>query len=85
LINPKAWVMVVGAVTTFLPPNPAMADLGLLAGVFCLVNAPTIASWAGFGVVLRRWLTDPLTVRLFNITMAGLLLLSLYPLAADWF
>jgi threonine/homoserine/homoserine lactone efflux protein len=84
LVNPKAWVMVVGAVTTYLPPDPDMADLGLLAGVFCLVNAPTIASWVGFGTALRRWLADPVTVRLFNVTMAGLLVLSLYPLVADW-
>jgi threonine/homoserine/homoserine lactone efflux protein len=32
------------------------------------------------GSLLRRWLEDPLRLRLFNVGMAALLVASLYPL-----
>lgn len=45
-----------------------------------MLNAPSVAVWAAFGTTLRRWLTDARYVRIFNLTMAALLVLSLQPL-----
>jgi threonine/homoserine/homoserine lactone efflux protein len=39
-----------------------------------------VCVWAGFGSVLRNVLRVPRWLRLFNWGMAGLLVLSLYPL-----
>jgi threonine/homoserine/homoserine lactone efflux protein len=78
-VNPKAWVMVVGAVTTYVPHDGFSRNVFLVAAVFGLVNAPAILVWAGFGVALRRILSDVRRMRAFNIAMALLLVLSLYP------
>lgn len=78
--NPKAWIMALGALATYLPPEPDLTAVVLLASVFALVNAPCVGLWALFGVSLRRILTKPASVRLFNGGMALLLTLSLYPI-----
>jgi threonine/homoserine/homoserine lactone efflux protein len=82
-MNPKAWVMAVGAIAAYMPSNGGFADVALVSSLFALVNAPSVAVWAAFGAMLRRWLTDTRYVRIFNIAMAMLLLLSLYPLIVE--
>ncbi|HYE00963.1 MAG TPA: LysE family translocator [Alphaproteobacteria bacterium] len=79
-VNPKAWVMKLGAITTYTPQDGFFVNILVVGLVFYLVNLPSIASWAGFGVAMRRLLSSPAQVRAFNITMAALLVLSLYPL-----
>ncbi|MBV9782256.1 MAG: LysE family translocator [Acidisphaera sp.] len=79
-VNPKAWVIVLGAVTTYTPRDDFFRNVVLVALAFAVVNAPSVAIWAGFGVALRRWLNRPGRIRIFNVTMALLLVLSLYPL-----
>ena len=78
-VNPKAWMMVVGAVTTYAPRDGFGQNLVLLALVLGLVNAPSICVWAGCGTALRPLLSHPGRVRVFNVTMALLLVLSLVP------
>jgi threonine/homoserine/homoserine lactone efflux protein len=77
-VNPKAWAISLGAVTAFVSPNEFFAGVVIVTAVFALINLPCIASWAGFGVVLRRFLNRAWTLRAFNVTMAALLVLSLY-------
>jgi threonine/homoserine/homoserine lactone efflux protein len=77
-VNPKAWAMALGAVTVYAPQGDA-AQIGLVALVFSLVNLPTITLWAWAGEGLRGWLADPRRLRAFNLTMAALLVASLWP------
>lgn len=79
-VNPKAWVMALGAVTTYLPQAFHASDAALLAGVFGVVNLPCVAVWAAFGTAMRQVLQNPKSVRVFNIVTAGLLVLSLVPI-----
>ncbi|KQQ45280.1 lysine transporter LysE [Duganella sp. Leaf126] len=79
-VNPKAWMMIVGAISTYLPAPAQLNDVGLLALVFLLVGIVCVGAWALFGVVMRRFLHDPRSVRIFNVSMALLLLASLYPI-----
>ena len=79
-INPKAWAMALGAIAAFVSPETFVASVVVVTIVFAAINLPCIASWAGFGVVLRRFLDRPWTLRVFNITMAVLLVASLYPM-----
>ena len=79
-VNPKAWIMVVGAATTYAPRDGFGRNVVLLAILLGLVNVPSICVWAGFGTVLRPLLSHTGRVRLFNIVMAMLLLASLLPL-----
>ena len=51
-----------------------------VALLMAAINAPCVGIWAAFGVGLRRFLTEPSRLRVFNVTMAGLLVLSLYPI-----
>ncbi|WP_421739176.1 LysE family translocator [Caulobacter sp.] len=82
-LNPKAWAMAVGAATTYTPEGSGSETVLLLAGTFMLVGAPCSAAWAGFGQVMRRYLDRPAVLRAFNVTMAALLVASLYPLFVD--
>ncbi|CAG2317478.1 MULTISPECIES: LysE family translocator [Burkholderia] len=81
-VNPKAWMMVLTAATTV----QLSADYGMNAAwmsvVFILIGFPCICLWAAFGLGLRRFLSNPRALRIFNVTMAVLLILSLYPLVA---
>jgi threonine/homoserine/homoserine lactone efflux protein len=79
-VNPKAWVMAVSAVTTYLPHAFGVPDVLLLALVFGAVGAPCIAAWASCGVAMRRVLQNPRSVRIFNGGCAALLVASLYPI-----
>jgi threonine/homoserine/homoserine lactone efflux protein len=78
-INPKAWAMALSAVSTYAVVDGHTANAAAVALIFGGVGLPTIATWALFGVWLRRFLSEPANVRTFNWTMAVLLVLSLWP------
>jgi len=82
-VNPKAWAMALSTVTTYTPEGSGWTIVPLLAGTFMLVGAPCSAAWAGFGQGLRPFLDRPAVLRTFNVTMAALLVVSLYPLFVD--
>jgi len=44
-----------------------------------VIGLPCICLWAAFGTSLRRFLSNPRRLRAFNIVMATLLVLSMYP------
>lgn len=77
-VNPKAWAMALGAVSAYVV-EPSPLAYASVAGVFALVNLPSVSVWAGAGQAVRRWLEGPGRLRGFNWTMAGLLVLSLWP------
>ena len=79
-INPKAWVIALGAVTTYLPAQHSFWQLLVLVLVLGLINFPSTGSWALFGSSMRRFLQNPKFLRLFNAVAAFALVLSLYPL-----
>jgi threonine/homoserine/homoserine lactone efflux protein len=82
-INPKAWAMALSAVTTYAPPAHYVANVAVIAAVFAAINIPCVTTWAAFGMGLRRFLDQPKVLRAFNLLMAALLVLSLYPIVAD--
>ncbi|HUR44177.1 MAG TPA: LysE family translocator [Aestuariivirga sp.] len=79
-VNPKAWVMAVTAIATYTLPNEYLWSVLLVGMVFGAVNLPSVSAWALFGTGLRHVLSNPRVLRVFNITMAVLLVLSLAPL-----
>jgi threonine/homoserine/homoserine lactone efflux protein len=78
-INVKAWAMALGLAATYVPAEGYIGNLLIGCLVFAVINAPCVACWLSFGIALRRFLDRPAALRAFNITMAALLLLSLYP------
>jgi threonine/homoserine/homoserine lactone efflux protein len=82
-INPKAWLMAIGAIALFVPEGlkaseTVLAVLRVLLA-FILGGAPCVLAWGLFGLALARFLTSPARVRVFNVTMAVLLVASMIP------
>jgi threonine/homoserine/homoserine lactone efflux protein len=80
-VNPKAWFMAITAISGYAPQDKGILYGSLVvAGVFACTNLPSITVWAWMGVQVRRWLGSARRLRVFNVTMAVLLIISLYPL-----
>jgi len=82
-VNPKALAMCVGAITTYAARDHLYINVALVALAVTVIGAPCITSWAAFGVGMERVLNRPATMRAFNIGMALLLVLSLYPMLTE--
>ena len=79
-INPKAWVMSLSAATTYSIAGAPVWSALLVSLVFGAVNLPNVSAWALFGSTLRTYLNDPVWLRVFNWSMAALLVASVVPL-----
>jgi threonine/homoserine/homoserine lactone efflux protein len=82
-VNPKAWVMALGAMAVYVRPLHVAADVAAVTLVFGLVTVPAVLTWAAFGHVLRNALRDPQKVRVFNVAMAVLLVASILPMVVE--
>lgn len=73
-VNPKAWVFVLAAVTTFRPPElGVVVGTVAMAGVMMIVVVPCASLWAGAGTVLNRFLVGQRRSRWFRIALGVLL------------
>ena len=83
-VNPKAWIMIIGAIVTYT--NTSMdytLQVGIIALFFLFLGTPCTFMWLGFGTALKRYLANPLHLKMFNVVMASLLLLSLLPVITE--
>ena len=80
-VNPKAWVMSLGIVTTYTTVGGnILLETALIGLVFVPMTLAATGMWGAFGAMLRTWLQSPRALTAFNVTMAFLLVLSLVPL-----
>ena len=77
-VNPKAWSMALTAISVYSPAQ-SFETIALIALIYGLVNLPSVSLWTILGLKLRRWLTNYKRLRIFNFSMAGMLICSLYP------
>jgi threonine/homoserine/homoserine lactone efflux protein len=83
-INGKAWVMASGAIAAFTTVGGVYwVEVSIITAAFLLVAFPCVGVWLVFGAVLRKVLTKALFQRLFNITMAIILVLSVVPVLLE--
>lgn len=78
-VNPKAWTMAITAVSVY----NTMANwhgIAIVSLMFALVNIPSVSLWTYAGQKLQIWLSNPLRVKWFNYSMAGLLAASVVPM-----
>lgn len=76
-VNPKAWVMALGAMTTYLAGDSATYWYLILGLTYGLVGIPSTGVWALIGEKLQILLLhDARRLKLFNITMSLLLVAS---------
>jgi threonine/homoserine/homoserine lactone efflux protein len=82
-VNPKAWVMAVGALATFTTVSGEVIYQALwIAAAFMVVAIPCVGAWLLGGAGLRRLLQKPAYRRWFNWTMGLLLVLSVIPMVS---
>ncbi|WP_322893397.1 MULTISPECIES: LysE family translocator [unclassified Yoonia] len=80
-VNPKAWFMAITAISAYAPQDRGIVVGSLMvAAVFAATNLPAVTIWAWIGVQVRRWLGTARRLRVFNVTMALLLVGSLWPM-----
>jgi len=77
-VNPKAWTMALTAMTLYAPDRSLWAIL-VVTTVFGLINLPSVSLWTLVGQKMQILLTSRIRLRIFNITMAVLLVGSLIP------
>lgn len=72
-VNPKAWVMTIGAISAYTREGEAYwTSVAALSVLFVILGTPAISSWAAFGAGFRAALSDPVTARRVGRTMAVL-------------
>ncbi len=72
-INAKAWVMCISISGQFLDAERPVYSAMVMAAVSMAGGITSASGWAAFGVYLQRWLTSPRHLRLFNYTMAAII------------
>lgn len=82
-VNPKAWAMALTAVSAYTVQSQPLVSLLMVALVFGAINLPSVSAWTMLGTQIRRFLTDPVRLRAFNWTCAGLLMATLWPILSS--
>ncbi|MDA8682967.1 LysE family translocator [Porticoccaceae bacterium] len=83
-VNPKAWVMGTGAISSFTVSNQSMFDqVAFIALTFLVAAAISVSLWLVVGHQLKLWLKNNRYQRWFNFTMAGLLIMSILPVISS--
>jgi len=79
LINPKAWIVVMTVVAAYIPENADFFQAAALLAVFLVATYPGAVIWAIFGEVMSGLLSKPSLRRVFNVSAAILLVISMVP------
>ncbi|WP_415891935.1 LysE family translocator [Neptuniibacter sp. PT8_73] len=79
-VNPKAWVMATGAIAAYTSQDTTMLlQVMVISLSFFVVSFPCVGVWLVCGSGLKRFLKEAKYQRVFNISMALLLVVSVLP------
>jgi threonine/homoserine/homoserine lactone efflux protein len=78
-INPKAWVIAIGALTAYSVSDDYAISVAVVAFAYLAIGMPSSGAWVVFGSAMRKALADPFHARRFNFVMAALLAASVAP------
>lgn len=83
-INPKAWVMATGSISAFTTLGDDIHwQVLLIASIFFIAAIISSISWLVFGRTLKQVLKSIKQQRVFNISMALLLVISVLPVIRE--
>ena len=83
-VNPKALTMVTTTVSLFINSDFAFApQMATMLATAAVITVTAVATWAAFGVVISGLLNTPRRLRVFNVTMALLLVASMLPVFGE--
>jgi threonine/homoserine/homoserine lactone efflux protein len=76
-VNPKAWIMATGAVSTFtLVGRELVPQVLAMGAIFTVVSIPSTTVWTLLGIGIATMLKSRLGLRMFNVSMGAVLALS---------
>ena len=85
-VNAKAWVVATGAIAAFTVSGSEFTTQTLiLASTFLVISFPSVGIWLYFGSWLKRYLNNDTYRKWFNLSMSGLLVLSILPVIGELF
>jgi threonine/homoserine/homoserine lactone efflux protein len=78
-VNPKSWLVAASVAGTFLTAGAGspVVQAASLGGLFVVAALPSCFVWLAFGAAAQRLLGTERRRRVFNVTMAALLALSI--------
>jgi threonine/homoserine/homoserine lactone efflux protein len=79
-VNPKGWVISIGAIATFTIPSNIIGSIAAIIIMYFIMGLLTMGVWLTLGATLQRFLNSGKRKRIFNISMAILLILSIIPM-----
>lgn len=75
-VNPKAWIMAVGAIATYTTQGSVYFGLAFILMGYLTLGTASMLVWLIVGAGLKKILTQPSLLKYFNWVMAGLLAAS---------
>jgi threonine/homoserine/homoserine lactone efflux protein len=82
-INVKGWVIAIVSVSAYAAIASYPWNMIILALIILVITMGSSLTWVLFGTALQSLVKSPRAVRIFNITMALLLIASLYPVLVE--
>jgi len=85
-INPKAWIMGSSALAAYTSlDDNFLIQVLIICITFMIITIPCAGIWLVFGAGLQHFLKDPRHLKIFNISMALLLIASILPVVWELF
>jgi len=83
-LNAKAWVVATGAIAAFTTVGLDFYTQNItIALIFLVISFPCVGLWLFFGSVLQNKLKSKNSMKVFNYSMGGLLVLSVIPVIIE--
>jgi len=83
-LNAKAWVVATGAIAAFTTVGIDFYTQNItIALIFLVISFPCVGIWLFFGSVLQSKLKSKNSMKVFNYSMGGLLVLSVIPVIIE--
>ena len=82
-VNVKGWVIAVGAITAYATIAAYPLNIATLSVLLFVIGLGSSLTWVLLGTSLQPLVKSPRAVRIFNVAMAVLLLVSLYPVLKE--
>jgi threonine/homoserine/homoserine lactone efflux protein len=80
-LNPKAWLMAITSISVFVTSaNYSTKQVFIISFIYLLSGIISTNTWTLGGIMLKKFITNEKMVRIFNIIMAILLIVSVLPL-----
>jgi threonine/homoserine/homoserine lactone efflux protein len=78
VLNPKAWIFALGAMTTFRPEAlPVVTGTVLVTLAMMSMIIPTASIWAGAGEAMSRWLSGERTRRVVSVVLGAMVVATI--------